>query len=189
MLQNANESILDELDLWVSDDNVTDLEGVSPEYFLNQSGVETELSSLPPAEPKSPGPISVSPDYTHQVSPLSQPNTPPLRSPQSPDYSQITTMQPSTDATLQPVFGEDGIPVLAPQVQIPVEVPQVVTTQLPRDSAKSSHDDDDVVLVNVTPPSKKQKVLDLVETALNKVRALERELEEVKNIVKENLKE
>ena len=98
-------------------------------------------------------------------------------------------MQPSTDATLQPVFGEDGIPVLAPQVQIPVEVPQVVTTQLPRDSAKSSHDDDDVVLVNVTPPSKKQKVLDLVQTALNKVRALERELEEVKNIVKENLKE
>ena len=119
------------------------------------------------------------PDYTHQVSSLSQPNTPPLRSPQSPDYSQITTTQPSTDATLQvlgkmshdePVFGEDGMPVLAPQVQIPVQVPQVLTTQVPRDSAKSSNDDDDVVVVNVTPPSKKQKVMDLVQTALNKVR-------------------
>ena len=70
-----------------------------------------------------------------------------------------------------------------------MQVPQVLTTQVPRDSAKSSHDDDDVALVNVTPPSKKQKVMDFVQTALNKVRALERELEEVKNIVKENLKE
>ena len=61
MLQNANQSILDELDQWVSDDNVTDLEGVSPEYFLNQSGVETELSTLPPAEPISQRPVPVSP--------------------------------------------------------------------------------------------------------------------------------
>ena len=98
MLQNANQSIFDELDQWVSDYNVMDLEGVSPEYFLNQSGVETELSSLPPAEPKYQRPIPFSPaqspsssiihpsspDYTHQVSSFSQPNTPPLRSPQSP---------------------------------------------------------------------------------------------------------
>ena len=61
MLQNANQSILDELDQWVSDYNVTDLEGVSPEYFLKQSGVETELSSLPPAEPIYIRPIPVSP--------------------------------------------------------------------------------------------------------------------------------
>ena len=76
----------------------------------------------------------------------------------------------------EPVFGEDGMPVLAPQVQIPVQVPQVLTTQVPRDSAKSSDDDDDVVVVNFKPPCMKQKVMDLVQTALNKVRALEREL-------------
>ena len=106
---------------------------------------------------------------------MSQPNTSPLRSTQSPDYSQITTTQPSTDATLQvlgkmshdkPVFGKDGMPVLAPKVQIPVQVPQVLTTQVPRDSAKSSDDDDDVVVVNVTPLSKKQKVMDLVQTGI-----------------------
>ena len=89
----------------------------------------------------------------------------------------------------EPVFGEDGMQVLAPQVQIPVQVPQVLTTQVPRDSAKSSNDDDDVEVVNVTSPSKKQKVMGLVQTALNKLRDLEREFEEAKNIVKENLKE
>ena len=67
------------------------------------------------------------------------------------------------------------MPVLAPQVKIPVQVAQVLTTQVPRDSAKSSDDDDDVVVVSVIPPSKKQKVMGLAQSALNKVRDLERE--------------
>ena len=78
------------------------------------------------------------------------------------DYATIHRCYPSS-------LGENES-VLAPQVQIPVQVPQVLTTQVPRDSAKSSNDDDDVVVVNATPPSKKQKVMDLVQTALNKVR-------------------